>query len=103
MLADGRESLFIDHSVDDKHEYELLKSCLAPKTSAKAKCENARAHKPSYLRNEDDSRSRLYTTCKLMEHADARTTQIHAKIVDSKKIEAVDMADKMFEQEKALD
>ena len=33
----------------------------------------------------------LYTTCKLMGHADVRTTQIYAKIVDSKKIEAVDM------------
>ena len=41
----------------------------------------------------------LYTTCKLMGHADVRTTQIYAKIVDSKKIEAVDMVDKMFEQE----
>ena len=42
----------------------------------------------------------LYTTCKLMGHADVRTTQIYAKIVDSKKIEAVDMVDRMFEQEK---
>lgn len=40
----------------------------------------------------------LYTTCKLMGHADVRTTQIYAKIVDSKKIEAVNMVDKMFEQ-----
>lgn len=39
----------------------------------------------------------LYTTCKLMGHADVRTTQIYAKIVDSKKIEAVNMVDKMFE------
>lgn len=40
----------------------------------------------------------LYTTCKLMGHADVRTTQIYAKIVDSKKIGTVDMMDKMFEQ-----
>lgn len=40
----------------------------------------------------------LYTTCKLMGHADVRTTQIYAKIVDSKKIEAVGMVDKMFEK-----
>ncbi len=40
----------------------------------------------------------LYTTCKLMGHADVRTTQIYAKIVDSKKIEAVNMVDRMFEQ-----
>ncbi len=33
-----------------------------------------------------------------MGHADVRTTQIYAKIVDSKKIEAVGMVDKMFEQ-----
>lgn len=38
----------------------------------------------------------LYTTSKLMGHADVRTTQIYAKIIDSKKIEAVDMVDKMF-------
>lgn len=43
----------------------------------------------------------LYTTCKLMGHADVRTTQIYAKIVDSKKIEAVGMVDKMFEQKEA--
>ena len=45
----------------------------------------------------------LYTTCKLMGHADVRTTQIYAKIVDSKKIEAVDMVDRMFEREEATD
>ena len=43
----------------------------------------------------------LYTTCKLMGHADVRTIQIYAKIVDSKKIEAVGMVDKMFEQRDA--
>lgn len=43
----------------------------------------------------------LYTTCKLMGHADVRTTQIYAKIVDSKKIEAVDMVDRMFEREES--
>ncbi|MBD5170937.1 MAG: site-specific integrase [Bacteroidales bacterium] len=39
----------------------------------------------------------LYTTSKLMGHADVRTTQIYAKIIDSKKIEAVNLVDKMFE------
>ena len=43
----------------------------------------------------------LYTTCKLMGHADVRTTQLYAKIVDSKKIEAVDMVDRMFGKEDA--
>jgi len=38
-----------------------------------------------------------------MGHADVRTTQIYAKIVDSKKIEAVDMVDRMFEREEATD
>lgn len=41
-LADGRESLFIDHTVNGKHEYEFLKLYLLPKTSEKAKRENAR-------------------------------------------------------------
>ena len=45
----------------------------------------------------------LYTASKMMGHADVRTTQIYAKIVDSKKIEAVDMVDKMFEREEATD
>ena len=40
----------------------------------------------------------LYTTCKLMGHSDVRTTQIYAKIVDSKKIEAVNLVDRMFEK-----
>ena len=38
----------------------------------------------------------LYTTSQLMGHSDVRTTQIYAKIVDSKKIEAVKMIDKLF-------
>ena len=43
----------------------------------------------------------LYTTCKLMGHSDVRTTQIYAKIVDSKKIEAVNLVDRMFEKKEA--
>lgn len=41
-LADGRESLFIDRTVDGKHEYEFLKLYLVPETSVKAKRENAK-------------------------------------------------------------
>ena len=41
-LADGRESLFIDHTVDGRHEYEFLKLYLLPGTSVKAKRENAK-------------------------------------------------------------
>lgn len=41
-LADGRESLFIDHAVNGKHEYEFLKMYLLPETSEKARRENAR-------------------------------------------------------------
>ena len=41
-LADGRESLFIDHTVDGKHEYEFLKLYLVPEISVKAKRENAK-------------------------------------------------------------
>lgn len=41
-LADGRESLFIDHTVDGRHEYEFLKLYLIPETSVKAKRENAK-------------------------------------------------------------
>ena len=40
----------------------------------------------------------LYTAGKMMGHADVCTTQIYAKIVDSKKIEAVGRVDKLFEQ-----
>ena len=41
-LADGRESLFIDHTVDGRHEYKFLKLYLVPETSVKAKRENAK-------------------------------------------------------------
>ena len=41
-LSDGRESLFIDRTVDGKHEYEFLKLYLVPETSVKAKRENAK-------------------------------------------------------------
>ncbi len=40
-LADGRESLFLDRSVDGKHEYEFLKLYLLPETTTKAKRQNA--------------------------------------------------------------
>lgn len=39
----------------------------------------------------------LYTTSKLLGHTDVSTTQIYAKIVDSKKVEAVNLADSVFE------
>ena len=41
-LADGRESLFIDHAINGKHEYEFLKLYLLPEATEKAKRENAR-------------------------------------------------------------
>jgi integrase len=39
----------------------------------------------------------LYTTCKLLGHADVRTTQIYAKIVDKKKTEAVNLVSNLFD------
>ena len=39
----------------------------------------------------------LYTTCKLLGHANVKTTQLYAKIVDSKKVEAVNLVDKVFD------
>jgi site-specific recombinase XerD len=39
----------------------------------------------------------LYTTSQLMGHADVESTQIYAKIIDAKKIEAVYMIDKLFD------
>ena len=41
-LSDGRESLFIDRTVDGRHEYEFLKLYLVPENSVKAKRENAK-------------------------------------------------------------
>ncbi len=41
-LADGRLSLFLDRSVDGRHEYEFLQLYLLPETSTNAKRENAR-------------------------------------------------------------
>ena len=39
----------------------------------------------------------LYTTSKLLGHSNVKTTQIYAKIVDSKKVEAVNLVDGVFE------
>lgn len=39
----------------------------------------------------------LYTTSKLLGHSKVTTTQIYAKIVDSKKVEAVNLVDKVFD------
>lgn len=38
----------------------------------------------------------LYTTSKILGHANVKTTQIYAKIVDSKKVEAVNLVDSVF-------
>ena len=38
----------------------------------------------------------LYTTSKLLGHSNVKTTQIYAKIVDSKKVEAVNLVDNVF-------
>ena len=39
----------------------------------------------------------LYTTSKLLGHSNVKTTQICAKIVDSKKVEAVNLVDNVFD------
>ena len=39
----------------------------------------------------------LYTTSKLLGHSNVKTTQIYAKIVDSKKVEAVNLVDSIFD------
>ena len=39
----------------------------------------------------------LYTVSKLLGHANVKTTQIYAKIVDSKKVEAVNLVDSVFD------
>ena len=43
----------------------------------------------------------IETVSKMLGHKHITTTQIYAKIVDSKKIEAVDMVDRMFEREES--
>ena len=39
----------------------------------------------------------LYTTSKLLGHSNVKTTQIYAKIVDSKNVEAVNLVDGVFD------
>ncbi len=39
----------------------------------------------------------LYVTSKLLGHANVSTTQIYAKVIDSKKIDAVNLVDKVFD------
>ena len=41
----------------------------------------------------------LYTTSKLMGHTNIQTTEIYAKIVDKKKIEAVNLVDNIFDSD----
>jgi site-specific recombinase XerD len=38
----------------------------------------------------------LYTTSKLLGHANVATTQIYSKIIDKKKVEAVNLVDSLF-------
>ena len=38
----------------------------------------------------------IYTMSKMLGHSDIATTQIYAKLVDSKKLEAVNLIDKFF-------
>ena len=38
----------------------------------------------------------IYTTSKLMGHKNLRTTQIYAEVVNKKKVEAVNLMDKVF-------
>ena len=38
----------------------------------------------------------LYSVCKLLGHKDIRTTQIYAKLVDKKKVDAVNLLDVEF-------
>ena len=38
----------------------------------------------------------LYTTSKLLGHANVTTTQIYSKIIDKKKVETVNLVDDMF-------
>ena len=41
----------------------------------------------------------LYTTSKLLGHANVTTTQIYSKIIDKKKTEAVSLVDELFTQQ----
>lgn len=44
----------------------------------------------------------LYTVSKLMGHSEVRTTQIYAKIIDSKKIEAAKIVDNLLKNKSHL-
>jgi site-specific recombinase XerD len=38
----------------------------------------------------------LYTTSKLLGHANVTTTQVYSKIIDKKKVETVNLVDNLF-------
>ncbi len=61
--------------------------------------ENHLSHESPHVRHDDvDARcGPLTTVSKLLGHANVKTTQIYAKIVDSKKVEAVNLVDSVFD------
>lgn len=44
----------------------------------------------------------LYVTSKLMGHSNVKTTEIYAKVIDSKKVESVQLLDSMFDKMNAI-
>ncbi len=67
-LADGRISLFLDRSVDGKHEYEFLQLYLLPEDTAKAKRQNARTMREAESILQERTEALLTSKAATVEH-----------------------------------
>lgn len=113
-LKNGNTSIYLDLYLNGVREYEFLNIYLRPEESRADKLWNneqlrlanaIKAEREGIIlknpgksidaslkpRAEEKTRAYLYTVSKLLGHANMRTTQIYAKIVDENKRKAVNL------------
>ena len=71
----------------------FLRSSASLKKTKSFQCAAKQTIKSSFLRSVAD----LYTTSKLLSHADVKMTQVYAKIINQKKDDAVNLVNGLFD------